>query len=198
MGTAVVRLHDLYVSVLVLAITVLELDSCVRETDPVAVAGQVVLVRPCGNLFRRPVRSAGAIRPPPVPLLQEVLVLAFEFVVEDDAPDVAAHHVEGRHALRLDIKKLRYAAEFMAPLHAAKPLAGRRDKFVAALKVLQDRLGDLNDAWTAETLAARLPAKLGPLIARVHGTSDRAKALRAAERAFHRALAAGGYWQAAG
>ena len=105
---------------------------------------------------------------------------------------------EGRHALRLDIKKLRYAAEFVAPLHAIKPLAGRRDRFVAALRVLQDRLGDLNDAWTAAALAARLPAKLKPLIARVHGDGDRAKALCAAERAFHRALAAGGYWQAAG
>ncbi|MGQ0590995.1 MAG: CYTH and CHAD domain-containing protein [Sphingosinicella sp.] len=105
---------------------------------------------------------------------------------------------EGRHALRLDIKKLRYAAEFMGPLYAAKPLAARRDRFVAALKVLQDRLGDLNDAWTAEALAARLPAKLRPLIARVHGIGDRAKALRAADKAFHRALAAGGYWSAAG
>ena len=103
---------------------------------------------------------------------------------------------EGRHALRLDIKKLRYAAEFMAPLHAAKPVAARRDRFVAALKVLQNRLGDLNDSWTAEALAARVPAKLRPLIARVHDTRDRAKALRAADKAFHRALAAGGYWLA--
>jgi hypothetical protein len=76
--------------VLLLAITVLELDPCVRETHTVAIAGQVAVLRPCGNLFRRPVGSAGAICPSPVPLLQEVLVLAFELVVEDDAPDVAA------------------------------------------------------------------------------------------------------------
>jgi hypothetical protein len=88
-GTAVVRRHHLYVSVLRLAITVLELDSCIRETHSVAIEGKVVLLRPCRNLFRRPVGSAGAVGPPPVPLLEEVLVLAFEFVVERDTPDAA-------------------------------------------------------------------------------------------------------------
>lgn len=89
MGTAVVRRHHLYVSVLRLAITVLELDPCVRETHAVAVAGQVVVLRPCRNLFRHPVGSAGAVGPPPVPLLEEVLVLAFELVVQHDTPDAA-------------------------------------------------------------------------------------------------------------
>jgi hypothetical protein len=88
-GTAVVRRHHLYVPVLLLAITVLELDPCVRETHSVAVAGQVVVLRPSGNLFRRPVGSAGAVGAPSVPLLQEALVLAFELVVEHDTPDAA-------------------------------------------------------------------------------------------------------------
>ena len=99
MGTAVVRRHHFYVSVLLLAITVLELDPCVRETHSVAVAGKVVVLRPCGNLFGRPVGSAGAVGAPPVPLLQEVLVLAFELVVEDDALDASALVTN----LRLDV-----------------------------------------------------------------------------------------------
>jgi hypothetical protein len=90
MGTAVVRRHHLYVSVLLLPITVLELNSCVRETHSVAVAGKAMVLRPRGNLFRRPIGSAGAVGPPSVPVLQEVLVLAFELVVEDDALDASA------------------------------------------------------------------------------------------------------------
>lgn len=99
MGTAVVRRHHLYVSVLLLPITVLELDPYVRETHSVAVAGKVMVLRPRGNLFRRPIGSAGAVGPPSVPLLQEVLVLAFELVVEDDALDVSALVTN----LRLDV-----------------------------------------------------------------------------------------------
>jgi hypothetical protein len=88
-GTAVVRRHHLYISVLRLAITVLELDSCIRETHSVAIEGKVVLLRPSGNLFRSPIGSAGAVGPPPVPLLEEVLVLAFELVVEHHTPGAA-------------------------------------------------------------------------------------------------------------
>ena len=64
---------------------------------------------------------------------------------------------EERHQLRLDVKKLRYAAEFLAGLWAKKPQPAQRDRFIAALKDLQDRLGDLNDAEAAETLTAGWP-----------------------------------------
>lgn len=102
---------------------------------------------------------------------------------------------EDRHSLRIAVKKLRYAAEFMAPLYTAKPLSVRRDAFLVALKALQERLGDLNDAWTAEGLAARLPAELRPALARVHTAPDQRHALCAAEKAFRRAAAASGYWR---
>lgn len=61
---------------------------------------------------------------------------------------------EVRHQLRIDGKKLRYAAEFF---EGAFPEAEkRRRRFVGALKSLQDQLGELNDiAVAADT------AKLG-------------------------------------
>jgi len=42
------------------------------------------------SLFGLAVRSAVAIGPSPVPLLQELLILALQLVVEDDAPDAPA------------------------------------------------------------------------------------------------------------
>ena len=50
-----------------------------------------------------------------------------------------------RHKLRIQTKKLRYAAEFFASLFSNKRVAKRRKRFLAALERLQDGLGDLND-----------------------------------------------------
>ena len=59
-----------------------------------------------------------------------------------------------RHALRIAAKKLRYAAEFFAPL-----LDGDRARdYVHALAALQDVLGRGNDAATAARLAHELAA----------------------------------------
>jgi inorganic triphosphatase YgiF len=58
---------------------------------------------------------------------------------------------EARHHLRIEVKKLRYAAEAFEPLFDE----ARAAKFIDRLKVLQDHLGALNDIVTAE---AMLPA----------------------------------------
>jgi inorganic triphosphatase YgiF len=50
-----------------------------------------------------------------------------------------------RHKLRIQVKKVRYAAEFFAGLFPGKRPAKRRKKFLTALERLQDGLGDLND-----------------------------------------------------
>ena len=55
---------------------------------------------------------------------------------------IAALAIEARHELRKELKKLRYAAEFLAPLYPAK----RVRPFVSHLKDLQTVFGDLNDA----------------------------------------------------
>jgi CHAD domain-containing protein len=59
-----------------------------------------------------------------------------------------------RHELRIQVKKLRYAAEFFGGLFQGKKAKKRRKKFVAALEQLQDGLGDLNDIMVDERLIA--------------------------------------------
>lgn len=59
---------------------------------------------------------------------------------------------EERHRLRIEIKKLRYAVEFLESLfsnNAVKP-------YLAALRQLQDSLGAMNDLSVARTLTAEL------------------------------------------
>jgi triphosphatase len=50
-----------------------------------------------------------------------------------------------RHKLRIQAKKVRYAAEFFAGVFPGKKASKRRDAFLSALKDMQDCLGDLND-----------------------------------------------------
>ncbi len=57
-----------------------------------------------------------------------------------------------RHALRIDVKKMRYAADAFAPLYGKKK-AGR---FLKGLAGLQDGLGAMNDAVVAKGLLADL------------------------------------------
>lgn len=109
--------------------------------------------------------------------------------------DLATLDPEGRHRLRIRIKKLRYATEFLSSLYATKPLARRRDDFLDALKQLQEQLGDLNDAWTAQTLAAALPEALRLSILSLHSPSDHHHALQSAEKAVRRANEAAGFWR---
>jgi triphosphatase len=54
----------------------------------------------------------------------------------------------GLHALRIEIKKLRYAAEFFSALYDKKPVR----EYFTELAALQELLGGLNDAATVERL----------------------------------------------
>jgi CHAD domain-containing protein len=88
-----------------------------------------------------------------------------------------------RHALRIRIKRLRYACEFFAPCFAravVKP-------FLKRLEVLQDILGELNDATVARRLLAGLaPRGSAAPLAAAAGRVRRALAAR--ERALLRSL----------
>ena len=64
----------------------------------------------------------------------------------------AAMSAEERHSLRIEIKKVRYAAEFFASLYPAK----RVRAYLGALKDLQDDLGAANDRVVARDLMMRL------------------------------------------
>ena len=56
------------------------------------------------------------------------------------------------HRLRIDVKKLRYLAEMIAPLCRPRPAA----KYVAALSALQSRLGRLQDISRARAMIERM------------------------------------------
>ncbi|HET7679910.1 MAG TPA: CHAD domain-containing protein [Xanthobacteraceae bacterium] len=61
-----------------------------------------------------------------------------------------------RHKLRIQAKKVRYAAEFFAAAFPGKRADKRRQTFVTALEKLQDTLGELNDISVHEDLTAGL------------------------------------------
>jgi len=61
-----------------------------------------------------------------------------------------------RHKLRIQAKKLRYAAEFFASLFTSRRAVTRRKQFLDALGRLQDGLGDLNDIAVHEKRIAAI------------------------------------------
>lgn len=95
--------------------------------------------------------------------------------------------VEERHEMRKRLKKLRYATDFLAGLFPQKETR----RYLRRLSNLQDRLGYLNDAATAQTLTRELAAEARPggqgvywaagLVAGWHGCAARAQVTRAAK-----------------
>jgi CHAD domain-containing protein len=63
--------------------------------------------------------------------------------------DLSTHR---RHKLRIQTKKLRYAAEFFTEAFPGKKAARRREQFVSRLEKLQEALGELNDIAVHENL----------------------------------------------
>ena len=87
------------------------------------------------------------------------------------------------HALRIDVKRLRYTLELAVPV--------ARDEALVALDLLallQERLGDLADADTfartygdlVKTLPSNDPRRAGLETMRAHATRERTRALEAA------------------
>jgi CHAD domain-containing protein len=66
--------------------------------------------------------------------------------------DISALPVEELHTIRKAGKRLRYAAEFFAPLYGKRST----QRFIERLSVLQEALGHLNDTAAAATLMASL------------------------------------------
>jgi triphosphatase len=67
----------------------------------------------------------------------------------------------GRHRLRIQAKKVRYASEFFANLFPGRKASKRREKFLSALERLQDCLGDLNDIAVHEDRIAAIANRRG-------------------------------------
>jgi triphosphatase len=75
---------------------------------------------------------------------------------------------EERHALRITLKNLRYAAEFFGSMFDADEMK----KYVRIVARLQDSLGAYNDAFTAHTVISRLEARGDSTLARAAGVAD--------------------------
>lgn len=73
------------------------------------------------------------------------------------AKHLSSLNVEERHRLRIALKKLRYSAEFFAPLFPAKAV----EAFLNRLSKLQDLFGALNDAAMAEMILQRIVQHAG-------------------------------------
>jgi CHAD domain-containing protein len=69
-----------------------------------------------------------------------------------DAKHLAGLDEKQRHKLRIALKKLRYSAEFFAPLFKVKRVA----KFLDRLSNLQDAFGTMNDAATVNVVLAHI------------------------------------------
>lgn len=67
---------------------------------------------------------------------------------------IAELDVEKWHALRIKLKKLRYAVDFFSSLFSAK----RTTRFLSRLSDLQDVLGEMNDAAVARALVGEMLA----------------------------------------
>lgn len=78
--------------------------------------------------------------------------------------DLAEASGTERHALRIQLKKLRYAAEFFRSLHPGQ----RTERYIARLADLQDVLGDLNDAAIADRGLGTLLSRLEPAPVHFH------------------------------
>ena len=102
--------------------------------------------------------------------------------------DLGAMDDEERHQLRIEIKKLRYALDFMQPLYARA--AARQKQFTRAIEALQESLGRLNDIVTARSLASDDGAEPGP---NRHG-DEVTRCIRHAVKCFNRLKLIGPYW----
>jgi inorganic triphosphatase YgiF len=79
-------------------------------------------------------------------------------VVERGGRRLQRMGAEKRHALRIEIKKLRYACEFFVSLYGPK----KAKPYMKALAALQDQFGALNDAAVAHSRLFRLASGDSP------------------------------------
>jgi CHAD domain-containing protein len=95
--------------------------------------------------------------------------------------DIAEHGAAALHELRLEAKRLRYAAELFAPLWPGKPAR----RFQKRLAALQEALGLANDAAVARGLVASLGGNVpGWAVGAVEGFAT-ARAMPARKRALN-------------
>ncbi|HET6941302.1 MAG TPA: CHAD domain-containing protein [Sphingomicrobium sp.] len=104
--------------------------------------------------------------------------------------DLKSMDADERHELRIEIKKLRYALDFVQALHTS---AGRKQKqFYKSVERLQESLGKLNDLVTMRALWRKFGHKLPRSRSEEHEVEE--KCLRAAQASLDRLRKIGPYW----
>lgn len=94
-----------------------------------------------------------------------------------------------RHELRIQVKKMRYAIEFLSGLYPAAKVA--QESFGDAVEELQESLGKLNDLAVARTLVDTG----APIDDWLIGEPEERLHLRETERAFRALAAVGPFWR---
>ena len=98
--------------------------------------------------------------------------------------DLQAQHL---HDLRISVKKLRYAIDFLAPLYAKK----RVRKFASALEDLQDCLGLIHD----DTTGRQIVSAFGLGGVKLTDAKGRSRQLRTIARGFRHLKRVGSFWR---
>lgn len=110
--------------------------------------------------------------------------------IKQGGPDIASMDEETRHQLRIQVKKMRYAIEFLGDVY---PRATKKQtKFVVMVEGLQEALGKLNDLVTARSLATAAPENDWLVM-----PSAESDYLREAQRHFRRLAKIGPFWRTA-
>ena len=161
-------------------------------------AGDVAIAAPDGDFAGRADPSGSSLPPAPrrMPGAREFASAVLERRhrrVAKALPGLAGRSTAERHAVRIAAKKLRYAAEFFAPMYA--PAAARR--YAKELAALQGALGATNDAAMAARLAPELAGD-DPLLQgmiRGYAAAREAGAAAALDASGHRFARAARFWR---
>jgi len=107
-----------------------------------------VVPRAFGEFLRRARRCMHETKVPPFKDVHAQALESFYRKALKHARRIDWHDEKRRHALRIRIRRLRYACEFFAPFFARAQYAA----YLKRVKALQDLLGELNDIAVARRL----------------------------------------------
>ena len=161
-----------------------DLDVLATRAGPGALADRLRPAREAAAPCARPVRgfAAEALNR----LHRKVRKRGRHFARLDDA---------ARHRLRKTVKKLRYTADFFAPLFADDGQSAALRDHAKLTEALQDRLGALNDIATAPQLLRSLSLDAVPEAVALFATGDRERLLGEARTAFRALRDAAPFWR---
>ena len=123
MSAAVVQRLDLDVERSEVAVAVLVLDARVGKLDVAVIVRELVLDGPTMDLFRRSIGPSVALGLATIALLQELLILALQLVVEDDAADEGTVFAQALGILEIGAVDLRVMHQLARPVHGETGVA---------------------------------------------------------------------------